>query len=112
MWSWRVFAWGCAGGAFAYTLTFVLPRWVKVVEEHGESDEDDLPPKAKRRLVRAFVGLVFGYVVAGGLVAAVWGGASSNMKQAVAFGMSWEVVAKGVGLTARGLYLKGRKEAA
>jgi hypothetical protein len=104
VWSWRVFSWGCAGGVAAYVLAFVLPRLVEVVED----DEEDEPPPVPRRRVRAFVGLAFVYVVMAGFVAAVWGGASSHLKEAVAYGMSWEVVAKGVGTTIRGAYLRGR----
>lgn len=100
VWSWRVFGWGCAGGGLAYIMAFVLPELRKVAEE----DEDQTIPLSRfgKRRVRAFIGLVFIYVVVAGFVAAVYGGPANNAKQSVAFGMSWEVVAKGLGTGVRG----------
>jgi hypothetical protein len=87
------FWWGCLGGLAAYTLVFVLPE-VRHLAETGRFATTFTPGR-----VTGLVLLVFLYVAMAGL-AAVLVGDADQPKQAIAYGMGWETLLKGVSTAA------------
>lgn len=84
------FGWGCAGGLFAYVLVFVLPEF-RYMAETGKL-------RAEFTTIRlvGYIGTLVAYVgLAGGVAVLV--GDAQHAKQAIAYGMGWEAVAKGLG---------------
>lgn len=84
------FGWGCVGGLIAYVLVFVLPEF-RYMAETGET-------RAAFSTVRVigYIGSLAVYVLLAGVVAILVGDAQ-HAKQAIAYGMGWEAVAKGIG---------------
>lgn len=84
------FGWGCVGGLVAYVLVFVLPEF-RYMAETGKT-------RGKFTGVRisGYIGSLVIYVVLAGVVAILVGDAE-HAKQAIAYGMGWEAVVKGIG---------------
>jgi hypothetical protein len=84
------FGWGCVGGLIAYVLVFVLPEF-RYMAETGKLRAAFSPIR-----VFGFIGVFVIYVCLAGAVALIVGDAQ-HAKQAIAYGMGWEAVAKGLG---------------
>jgi protein-S-isoprenylcysteine O-methyltransferase Ste14 len=98
----EIFGWGCLGGGIAYVLAFVLPELAHLATE-GEFTTD-----FSDKRIFGWIGLILVYVLLAGFVA-VWQGHEQSWRAAVAYGMSWEVVAKGIGTGSRLAVAAGKK---
>lgn len=97
------FGWGCAGGLLAYVLVFLLPEF-RFMAETGRVRVEFTGAR-----VIGYVGTLLIYVALAGAVALIVGDAQ-HPKQAIAYGMGWEAVAKGLGAAAAAAVAKASPE--
>jgi type II secretory pathway component PulF len=81
---------GLRWGLIAYVLVFVLPELAHMVETMKLRVEF-----TTIRLI-GYVGMLVAYVCLAGVVAILVGGAD-HAREAIAYGMGWEAIVKGLG---------------